>query len=230
MTYLICLPFAGASKYSYRDFEKFSNPSLRIVTVELPGRGSRMNESHLKDMHRMVDDLFKRLPTVIHSSRYAFFGHSMGALIAYLLTHKIIKHKYPKPYHLFITGKEGPSAPMTEDEKKHLFPKDRFIEELKKYQGSPQEVLENEELLNFFLPTLLADFEASENYVYQQVPRLDVPMTVITGTEENMYNDEILLWENETIYPVDFRRMSGNHFFIFKHKEEILDIILKKLS
>lgn len=230
MHYLICLPFAGASKFSYRDFEKLTQPSVNVITLELPGRGTRMSETLLKDIHHMVDDIFRQLPKEIFSSAYAIFGHSMGGLIAYLLAHKITRCDYPKPSHLFITGTEGPSSLSREREKKYLLPKEKFIEELKKYQGSPKEVLENKELLDFFLPTLLADFQATENFTYVPKPALDIPITIITGSDEPMEKDDILLWQKESNHTVEFMELPGNHFFIFKHSYRILDIISRKLS
>jgi surfactin synthase thioesterase subunit len=71
---------------------------------------------------------------------------------------------------------------------------------------------------------------ACENYAYENYAPLNIPITVITGTQANMEMADIHLWQKETKSIVDFRRMPGEHFFIFKYPLEIVEIISKKLS
>ena len=93
----------------------------------------------------------------------------------------------------------------------------------------PDEVLQNEDWLNYFEPILRADFKASENYIYKHSTPLQMPMTVITGSEEDMEITDIHDWQKETEYVVDFRQMPGDHFFIFKYPQAIVEIIFRKL-
>jgi surfactin synthase thioesterase subunit len=154
----------------------------------------------------------------------------MGGLMSYLLTLKILENKKQAPSHLFITGTSGPSSTTRQEEKKrYLLDKKEFIEEIKELDGMPEEILQNEELLHYFEPILRSDFKLSENYIYQQRDPLNIPITVITGTDEDMELNDIHLWQKETTCRVDFKRMSGKHFFIFNHAQTIVDIISKKL-
>lgn len=94
----------------------------------------------------------------------------------------------------------------------------------------PDEILKNDELLDFFEPILRADFTVSESYRHNVIPPLNIPITVITGSQEDMEIDEIKTWQRETTEPVDFRVLSGGHFFIYEHVDSILKIIINKLS
>jgi len=226
---LFCLPFAGGSKYSYRDFEEIAPPFLRITTLEYPGRGSRIKEPLVTDLCALIEDVYQQIKNELDKSTYAIYGHSMGGLVACLLARKILVNGHQPPLHLFITGTMGPSAREKEEKKRHLLGKTAFIDELKKLNGSPQEILNNEELLDYFEPIIRADFKASETYTYEEDLPLNIPFTVITGTEEDMEPDQIMLWQKETKLKVDFRRMAGTHFFIFKYPDSILGIISKKI-
>jgi surfactin synthase thioesterase subunit len=153
----------------------------------------------------------------------------MGGLVAYLLTLKLINNNHRAPLHLFITGTSGPSALSRSEKKRHLLEKKEFIKEIKELGGMPDEILKNEELLYYFEPILRSDFKVSENYIYEDHSPLNVPFTVITGTEEDMEQEDINLWQKETTFTVDFKRLPGNHFFIYKYAREIVEIISKKL-
>ena len=93
----------------------------------------------------------------------------------------------------------------------------------------PDEILQSEELLDYLEPILRTDFSVSETYSYKAHAPLDIPMTVITGTEEHMENEDILLWQKESSLPVDFKQMPGGHFFIFKHIDKLFETISEKL-
>lgn len=108
---LFCLPFAGGNKYSYREFKAKAPAFLNIITLEYPGRGARMNEPLSTDITYIVNDLYDQIRTLIDKVDYAFYGHSMGGLVAYLLTIRIIENNHKQPLHLFITGTSGPAAP-----------------------------------------------------------------------------------------------------------------------
>jgi surfactin synthase thioesterase subunit len=154
----------------------------------------------------------------------------MGGLAACLLARRIVAESLPPPLHLFVTGTSGPSASSREEKKRHLLSKEGLIAELKKLNGSPREVLEDEVLLEYFEPIIRADFRVSENFRYRLEAPMRIPITVITGMEEEMTPEEIGTWQQETCIPVDFIRMPGGHFFLFDHIGRVLGIITEKLS
>ena len=226
---LFCLPFAGGNKYSYREYAEKASSFLNIVPLDYPGRGSRIKEPLVEDIDALVDDVYEQVSKKVGQGDYAIYGHSLGGLVAYLLTRKLVENNYKSPLHLFITGTTGPSAISRGEKKRHLLPRKEFLEEMKGLGGIPDEILENEEWLYYFEPILRADFKASENYVYEDEDPLKIPMTVITGSEEDMEIADIHVWQKETNCLIDFRQMPGNHFFIFKYPRAIVEIISKKL-
>ena len=226
---LFCLPFAGGNKYSYRDFTAKAPACLKVIPLDYPGRGSRMHEPLTTGVKTLVEDVYAQVKNNLDAQHYALYGHSMGGLLAYLLTRKIMEQQHRLPLHLFVTGTEGPAAPVKEEKKKHALSKPALVAELIKFEGFPEEILQDEELFDFFEPILRADLEAAENYVHVPRDPMDIPITVITGTEEDMEWEEVALWQQETTRKVDFKRIPGNHFFIFDHPDRLLEIITKKL-
>jgi surfactin synthase thioesterase subunit len=228
---LVCLSFAGGNKYSYRYLNEKAPSFLNIITLEYPGRGTRIHEPLISDMGILVEDLYRQVKQLAdRGERYAIYGHSLGGLTAYALTLKLLKNRHRQPERIFITGTTGPSSTSRSEKRRSLLPRDEFIKEIKELGGMPEEILKSEEMLNFLEPILRNDFSLSETYAYEAHAPLDIPLTVITGTEEDMEREDILLWQKESSQPVDFKELPGGHFFIMEHTEQLLEIISKRLN
>ncbi len=218
-TTLFCLPFAGGSSYSYREFQRHADDGVSIEALDLPGRGRRFPEPLLTSLHDMADDVFEQIQGRLNGA-YAIYGHSMGACIGYLLVKRIIRERYPLPLHLFVSGREGPSVQCKENDR-HLLPSAEFKEVLKKFEGTTRDVLENQELMELFEPVLRADFQALETYAYEKSEPFDVPITVMWGKEENLKRTDAFRWQDETTKKISFRDFNGGHFFIFQNAAQI---------
>jgi surfactin synthase thioesterase subunit len=224
---MICLPFAGGSKYSYYRYVKLAPPWLQIIPIDLPGRGARLNEPLLTDMHLIVEDVLNRIRQHLDAP-YVFYGHSMGALTTLLLTRKIREVGLRLPMHLFVTGHGGPAA---NDNKiiRHNLPEKELIDELAMLDGIPGEVMTDETLLGFFLPIIRADFKAIETFSYTAEDKFDIPITCVIGREELITIDRARAWERETTAPVEIRQFPGKHFFIYQYEREIINLVGKKI-
>jgi surfactin synthase thioesterase subunit len=220
---LICLPFSGGSVYSYKSFERHMPPFLRLIPVELPGRGQRVREKLLKNMQLMIDDIFSRVEPFIKSP-YAIYGHSMGSLMGYLLTKRILQEGKPAPMHLFFTGCKAPSAPDRE-KARYLLPSQQFLEEIKGMGGDMNSVLNDAVTAQFFEPILRADFEATETYSYVPAIPFDIPITIANGSEEKITREEAAAWQVETTKGIEVHILPGDHFFIFQNEPALLHLI-----
>ena len=227
---LFCLPFAGGNKYSYREYQINCPSQLNIVPIEYSGRGSRMSTELMSNMDDVLQDVFDLIKNKLNQAEYAIYGHSMGATVGFELIHLIIKNNYKLPLHFFVTGTMGPSVINRIGRNWHLLPKDKFIQKLKQLEGCPEEVFRDNELFDFFEPIIRSDFKVLESFQYVRKPPLNIPITVITGTEESMDEEDIRSWQFETTIQVDFRKMKGSHFFIFKYPIDIIELISQKLS
>lgn len=224
---LICLPYAGGGRSAYYHYTAISPKELNILTIELPGRGARYGEAPLCDIQMMVDDILRQVRRKLDQP-YAIYGHSMGAILAYLLAGKIDSERLNPPLHLFLTGSGGPSMVQRERKLSDLG-RSELTETLKEMGGIPDEILKNEHHLDIFLPILRADFKAIDNFEYVQREKLNVPLSVITGSEEDVSVERAEAWRKETSATVDIRRLPGNHFFIFDYGSTIIELIVNAL-
>src|SRR5215213_3277321 len=87
--YCFCLPFAGGSRYSYRNYEETGSSFLQIIPLEYPGRGARIKEPLVSNIDFLVQDLYRQIEGLAGSRKYIIYGHSMGGLLACLLVRHI---------------------------------------------------------------------------------------------------------------------------------------------
>ena len=222
------LPFAGGSKYSYNGFFSEAPNDIDVVRVELPGRGSRLSEPLLENIDDLVDDVLKQIGPHLREP-YAIFGHSMGALLAFLITKKIINNGAAEPKHLFVSGCKAPSV-IRGSEIRSSLPREVFISRLKEYGGSPDSVLNNEELMIFFEPILRADFKVVESFKYKLSEPMNIPIDVFIGEAENISYEDAYSWSKETHEEVCVTTYPGRHFFIFGNESDMIKKMVEKLQ
>lgn len=220
---IFCIHFAGGNKYSYKSLVEKAPEGMELISLELPGRGGRTNEFLISDMESAVEDLFQQIKGQL-SEPYAIFGHSMGALLGFLLAHKIQAHNLPLPKNLLLTGRQAPSIPL-KGVPGHLLPKPALIKRLATYGGKFDFLLNEPELLDYFLPVIRKDFQIIETYRHESVEKLNVPITVVTGTEEAIDDAAAQAWAKETTRGFNFLKMEGKHFFIFDHEEALIELM-----
>lgn len=206
----LLFPFAGGNKYSY---QRFIQNKPNFCVIEYPGRGGRMSESLLSEVDLVVENIIVQIENMIKND-YVIYGHSMGALVGYLLCHKIQELGLPKPIKLVVSGIKAPSIKRGKLIS-HL-PDDLFWEEVIKIGGISDELQNYPELVEFYIPILKADFTVVENYEYVKKEKLTIPIDVFYGSEE-AEEEEMQGWKDETTANVNITQMEGNHFFIFDH-------------
>ena len=226
---LICLPFAGGSSQAYRSWVGLLPSSIELIAIELPGRGTRLNEpliAHLPTLiprlaHGLIDELDR--PFII-------FGHSMGTSIGFELTQFLLKNYNTAPDYLFFSGR---SAPHLDDREEPIHQLDdrAFIQKLRSFEGTPAEVLDHEELMAFMLPIIRADFTMIETHVWDSYPPFNIPLTVFGGlADESARREELMAWKDYTTALFNVRMFPGGHFYIQKSYPTLLQALLRDLS
>lgn len=225
---LFCFPYAGGSSQIYHGWPQHLPSEIEVVAVELPGRGRRFREAPFTDLNRLVQDLMLALPAYFDKP-FAFFGHSMGGLIAFELTHQMVGN-LPQPLHLIVSGHEAPQNLPVRQPIHHL-PEAQFIEEIRQFNGTPDELLESEEFRKLFLPVLRSDFTLLETYQYNaQKEHLNIPITVFGGLQDpNITYEDLRDWQSQTQKDCSVVLFAGDHFFLNSAQKEVLNTLSEVL-
>ncbi|NLU92392.1 thioesterase II family protein [Chitinophaga sp. Ak27] len=228
MITLFCFPYAGADGKAYAPLEAFADNHLKVVPLELPGRGERYREPISGSIDEMVDDCFRQLEGKLHSP-FAVFGHSMGALLSYLFARKLEEKELSMPLHLFVSGCAAPAVVMTASRRRMLQGKE-WESSLEEVMGIPTDMLDNEVFRIIYEPLIRQDLVLFKQYHYREQAPFDIPVTVFTGTEDRVTADEMAAWQRETNHRVSIVPFNGKHHFWRDYPEEIMTIIKKQFT
>jgi surfactin synthase thioesterase subunit len=181
--------------------------------VRLPGRETRLSEAP----YTQFDDLLAALTRELRpwlDIPYAVFGHSMGSLLAFEWVRQLQSEAESMPEWLFLSGRRAPDAAVDSAPLRNL-PDEAFVQALtRRYEGIPQELLQDPELLAVFLPTLRADISVVESYRYREGDVLECPVTVSAGIGDSSVSYEQLLgWKRQTRGVFAAHLYPGGHFY-----------------
>jgi medium-chain acyl-[acyl-carrier-protein] hydrolase len=227
---LFCFPYAGAGSFPYFKWPELLPPDIDVCAIQPPGRENRLREPSVSELPVLLDKLVEALSPFLEGE-FAFFGHSLGALVAFELTRELRRRGLPLPRVLFASGSE---AAVSRNKLPPLsgLGQDDFIRELSaRYGGVPRQVLEQPELLELVIPILRADLKMSEAYVYREEPPLPVRICAFGGTEDPHVSEASLdVWRKETSSGFSMQMFPGGHFFINEVTAQVLQAIRNELA
>jgi medium-chain acyl-[acyl-carrier-protein] hydrolase len=226
---LLCFPFAGGGASAFRSWEIPLSPRLQVCPVQLPGREDRIAEPAPTSVGELVDALLPMLGPVLREP-FAFFGHSMGALIAYELARAIDDAHAVAPIQLFASAHRAPHLP---DPQPHLheLAEHELVEELERLEGTLAAVFADRELRELALPLVRADLALCGNYRHVERERLRCPIFALGGlADPQIPVAELEAWVQHTSATFRLRLFSGGHFFIRDSAPEVWRTVLSQLD
>lgn len=226
---LFCFPYAGGSGAIFRGWQSAFPASVDVCPIQLPGRGRRMHEPMMKRVDAVVKALKEELKPYMDRP-FAFFGYSMGAVIAFELTRTLRNEFYPQPVQLFVAARRSPDWPATE-ERDYDLPDAELIARLRELNGTPKELLDNPEAMEVLLPLVRADFEIVQTYEYRPQPPLQVPIDAFVGSEDvDTPPEHMEGWGRHTKSEFSLTVIPGDHFFLHHAQTQLLELLAARVS
>jgi len=225
---LFCFPYSGANASIYHSWLSGLPKPLAVIPVELPGRGRRLSEPPHTRLSSLVESAAEALiPYLDHP--FAFFGHSMGALLSFELARFLRDCCGRSPVHLFLSGSGAPHLPHPEQPISEL-PEPEFIQRLRELNGTEEAILACPELRELLLPILRADFAICETYRYLPGEPLDCPISVFGGLSDPFVGRaDLEPWKVHTRAAFRVRLFPGDHFFLHTNGAQILTVFAREL-
>jgi surfactin synthase thioesterase subunit/glycosyltransferase involved in cell wall biosynthesis len=209
---LFCFPHAGAGAAAFNTWREYVPETVALAPVRLPGRESRISEAAFRTMEPLIEALADAILPLLNKP-FAFYGHSMGAAIAFELTRCLRKRKSAGPRCLLVSGARAPQfrlghLPGPEPSEAEL------MEQLRRLEGVPAEILENREMMGLLMPALRADTALYRGYVYTPEPPLECPIHAFGGRDDpDVTKEHLEAWAAQTTAQFRLRMFPGGHFF-----------------
>jgi medium-chain acyl-[acyl-carrier-protein] hydrolase len=211
---LFCLPHTGAGAATYRAWAAQVPPDVELVAVRLPGREARYREAPYTNAEELVPAMLAGLTPWLDRP-HAWFGHSLGALLAFEAARRLTAYGNP-PLALLVSGRPAPHLPARQ-QPVHAAPAAAVVARLRELSGTPPEVLADPDALAALLPTLRADFAVAETYRYRPGPPLSRPVAVYGGDRDPLADrGQLDAWREHTAAACRVQMYPGGHFYLHR--------------
>lgn len=226
---LICLPYAGGGTGVFRTWSEGIGDNIELVSVVLPGRGSRISEPPYDSWEPLLRDTFTALSPYL-SEPHAFYGHSFGGRLAYELAQMATTEQPGLTRHLFISGCRYPGSPQSRPYL-HQLPESDFLAALRSTYGVPRELVDDEMMMKRLLPALRSDIKLAELWGDWNSEKLRVPITAIYGHDDLIDNwASMRHWCAYSEVGCELIEIPGGHFLTDTNSRELLHIINARLG
>jgi pyochelin biosynthesis protein PchC len=224
---LVCFPYAGGSANLFRGWADLLPDSIEVVGIQYPGRQDRHDEPPIQDMHLLADEIVHALHVLLDRP-VAFFGHSLGATVAFEVARRL-RPRFPTPLsRLFVSARKSPAdcRPNGVD-----YRTDGAMRRYMRQLGGPAgRAVDNDELWQVAMPVLRNDLIMAENYRYAGGGRLTSPITAIAASlDVSCTLDDMRRWTEYTISSSDARVVPGGHFYVDTVPAELMTLLLQSL-
>jgi medium-chain acyl-[acyl-carrier-protein] hydrolase len=228
---LFCIPHAGAGPSAFRGWEEQLGSEIETTIIQLPGREGRFREKPYLSLELLVRDLTEVvLPCLATGQRFAFFGNSLGGLIAFEALHEIRRRAGYEAVHLFVSATSAPHLPPPLPPIGHLANRELIREVCARYGGIPLPILQDEEFLVAMLPSLRADIRMLEEYDRRQPQPLSCPITAIGGRrDQTVPLTHIEEWSKLTMSSFTKILLDEDHLYLQSAREQLTGYIREAL-
>ena len=220
---LFCFPYAGGSAQVYRTWHQPLQPACEVCAVQPPGRWNRHREPPVSDLAVLVDSAIRGFSHDL-GDRFALFGHSVGALVAFEFARGLRARGLPEPEHLFVSGRRAPHIRVAEPAIETLSDYALIALVSERYGGIPEQVLRDRDMLAMAIPLLRADLRLDQGYVHEPQPPLSCPITMFHGSHDLTTSGfNLAAWREHTTAGFEIHTLPGGHFFIEKERDAVLN-------
>ena len=226
---IFCFYYAGGASTVYRPWINHISSNVDLIVVQLPGRENRFREALMTSMDLVIENLYSNFLS-FYDKPCVFFGHSLGALIAFEFAKKLQDYSHFNLKHLIASGSRAPNTPIRR-EPIYALPDQELFAQIQKYNGIPQDLLNEKELLmDIMLPIIRADFTISDPYQCFSEVKLEVPITAFGGKDDDTFPVEGLLKWGLHTDTFNNKLFEGDHFFIKSSFQEVIDSVNEILA
>ncbi|MES0088922.1 alpha/beta fold hydrolase, partial [Mesorhizobium sp. M0026] len=227
---IICFPHGGGGVQSFRTWSDHLPEDVELICLDLPGRGKRSAEAAIRSMDVLVPMVTEALRGYCDRP-FIFFGHSVGALVAYEIARSLEKAGRPSPFHVVVSAHKSADVPADEPPM-YIYADHKLTDVVRSLGLVPKEALANEELLhNFILPPMRADFELAETYDRNLPTPLRAAITAMGGVQdETIHANDLDEWRRLTTSRFARIMFDGDHFYTHSMTADVVSTLLREVG
>lgn len=229
---IYAFPYAAGSALMYKQLELIlSEHDITLHAMEYPGHGLRHKDALLHDVHALAQDAFNILAKEKLDKPYFMLGYSMGSMVAYELYYMLLKNGMSLPLRMFFCSLAAPQCLKRNNCNYMDMTLDELVEQLRKQNGTPEELLQNRDFMEYLAPIVRSDFTAVNTYKPTLMETgISVPVNIVYSDEELKVCPNINEWSKRCISQCFYTNAGHGHFFINTNPELLAEIIIRYVN
>ena len=226
---LVCFPHAGGTAAFFGPWQRGAPDRLEVHAVQYPGRADRLREPPIDDALTLASQA-AAAAAPLFDRPVAFFGHSMGGIIAFEAARLLSARGLP-PCHLFVSASRPPSSAHRDEQELSALDDDRLVAALGRIGGSDPRLLAMPEMRELILPAIRADFRLVERYAAAPGGMLGCPVTAYSATDDRIAPPPVMAgWSRVSTGPMAQRTFAGGHFYLQADPQQLLADVSARLT
>jgi surfactin synthase thioesterase subunit len=224
---LYIFPHAGGSAQYYVPFANAFTSDIKRIAVQYPGQRGIHDLGSFTGIPDLAARVFQMLSPLDRSDGdVAFFGHSMGGLLAFDVARRFEAERTPIAA-LFVSACAAPGQ-LGYD---YIPESDRaLLNAVSEMTGANPEFLQNDEFAAKILPTLRG-LRAIANYECPPDATVSCPIHAFLGDDDEVATyAKVAPWSERTTSEFTARVFTGHHFYLNDHLTELVSDIEGKIS
>jgi surfactin synthase thioesterase subunit len=219
----------GGSHTLYRGWTARFPADWEICLLDFPGRGQQAALPLVGDCGELVGFFHDALRPWLDRP-FAFFGHSMGSLVAHELTRRLVREGGPLPAALHVSayGAPGDGPPPESAEPRHLLDDGQLRDWLRKVGGCPPQLLDNDLFWGKVAPVFRSDLKVVDTWHPPAGrPPLPVPLSASGATDDVLAGPAALEgWRAHTENFLGLHLYDGGHFYLAEHRDAVAETLV----
>ncbi|MET9297636.1 alpha/beta fold hydrolase [Streptomyces sp. NPDC003077] len=228
---LYCFPHAGATSAVYRPWKNLAGPSLEIVGVDQPGRGTRMREQRTDDYRALVTAMAEHVADDLRRARereprllYATFGHSFGAMLSLAVGAEVARAVGRTPVRAILSAALPPG--LQPPDGTDALTDEELLAKIVADGGTPPELLSNSAMSQYLVRLMREDYVIRRQYPRHADLRVGHPLTLIAAREDAYVTpDQMARWAGHSSARSRCVEIAGGHFAALQEPKDIIAIV-----
>jgi surfactin synthase thioesterase subunit len=213
----------------FRGWQRALGPHVSVWPILLPGREKRAGETRFVDLTALIEDLASHLEPFLECP-HVFFGHSMGALIAYRLAGRRRASGRSLPDALLLSAYPAPHLPAPLPPSGHM-DGPALARLLADLGGLPGEILSWPRWLEALLPVVRDDLMVCASHHELGEPPLACPVHLFGADADPLVSEmELRAWSRHVTRPSEVRLFPGDHFYLEDSPGELWRVLRPLLN
>ena len=221
---------AGGSAALYGGWAELFPADWDVVCCDAPGRGSALGLAPLRDVEALAAHFRAQLAPAMDAP-FAFFGHSMGAVLAYELALRLEREGGPAPCWVGLSACSAPRPGHT-PEPVSTYSGEQLAAWLVSAGGTDPGVARHPLIFRMLEPVLRSDLEVVESWrpVAGQRP-LAAALTVFGAHDDALVETaKLAAWPRHSTAFSGFHLYEGGHFYLRSHTEKVTEQIVREIE